>query len=154
MTTLPDGIAREAVDIAFDTLTEITKNIGDLPHAIPPSYDRLTDFVLTHGGRALSAVWMVWARLISLGLDATGPATTLFPHLDGNPDLSYARNAVTIAREQDRDAMDELVTAVVRDQQRRRTGANIEATSGFLITGAHQYGKLTTTPADHYPTTT
>jgi hypothetical protein len=139
MTTPPDAAVRAAIDTAFGILDILR---AKPPHANETTYAMLMKLTADHGGGALGAVWMIWARSIAIGIDNKGtPTTALFPESDRNPDLRYARNAVALARQKDAEGISELVDAVFRDQERQRSGASIPATSAFLAMGAVLHGE-------------
>lgn len=138
-----DDVAREITETAFGIIDMIRTKV--LPEDVPDVYKRLRVLIAKHGTRALGLVWLIWARLISLGLDESGkPDTALYAELDGDPDLAYVRRAVVLARQGNGDGMAELVEAAIRDEQRHRTGASIEVICSFLsVAAAVQYGRPT-----------
>lgn len=152
----PNAATQAATRAAINTAFDITDLLGKdpTPFVNEATYAMLLDLLTQHGPGALAAAWMIWARTIALGLRDKGlPPTALFPNADGSPDLRYARNAVAVARDLNPEAMVELVDAMIRDQQRQRSGASIPGTSAVLALGAVRYGKPTTrsawTPPDH-----
>lgn len=142
MTDIPEAdlpMVNDTIETAYAILDKLRES--HTPETTRLTRAMLLDLLAEHGGRALGGVWMIWAYAIAVGLDNKGLAVAaLFPASDGSPDIGYARNAVTLARERDYSSMADLVDAVFTDQESHRTGANIERTSAALAMGAITYG--------------
>lgn len=150
MTNLPDDVGRDVVTTAFDIVEMFRASGGNAPEQAPASYRRLLDLTAKHGVPALGLVWLVWGHMIAMGLAESGtPDAALYAKLDGDPDLVYARRAVVLARQDDGEGMAELLMSLIRDQDRKRTGADIEGTSALLAMGAAQYGTATDPDRTH-----
>lgn len=150
MTADVDPVARAAIDAAFHII-ELLRAHGD--DASGNAYHELSTLIDKHGPTALGAVWLIWGRVIALGLDdrKSAPAA-MYSELDGDPRLDYARRAVILAKEENGEGMAQLLDAVIRDEHAHRTGATVHGVSAVLAIGAIHYGG--TPPTKDTPPTT